>query len=59
MKNILTHHIARPHNERDIKIYKKAIEAWKKASKRLKYNDLPKELQTHKNKNHFLTGLKL
>lgn len=57
--NILTHHIARPHNKRDIKIYKKAINAWKKASKRLMYTDLPKELQTHKNKKSFLDRFKV
>jgi len=57
--NILTHHIARPHNKRDIMIYKKAINAWRKASERLKYTDLPKELQTHKNKKSFLDRFKV
>jgi DNA (cytosine-5)-methyltransferase 1 len=57
--NILTHHIARPHNERDITIYKKTINAWKKASERLKYTDLPEELQTHKNKKSFLDRFKV
>ena len=57
--NILTHHIARPHNERDIQIYKKAINAWKKANKRLNYADLPEHLQTHKNKKSFLDRFKV
>lgn len=57
--NILTHHIARSHNERDIQIYKKAINAWKEASKRLKYTDLPEHLQTHKNKKSFLDRFKV
>jgi DNA (cytosine-5)-methyltransferase 1 len=57
--NILTHHIARPHNERDMKIYRKSINAWETASKRLMYIDLPEELQTHKNKKSFLDRFKV
>ncbi|WP_373511872.1 DNA cytosine methyltransferase [Persicitalea sp.] len=54
----VTQHITRPHNERDIEIYKLAIEKWKKRE-RLKYTDVPKHLQTHKNLNAFLDRYKV
>lgn len=48
-----TQHIARPNNERDLQIYKIALELWLKEKKRLNYKDLPSELQTHKNLHSF------
>ena len=48
--DFVTQHVARPHNERDLKIYKIAINKWVKKSERLKYPDLPTELKTHKNR---------
>lgn len=49
-----TQHIARPHNERDLEIYRMAIELWLKQRKRLNYSDVPTQLQTHKNTTSFL-----
>jgi DNA (cytosine-5)-methyltransferase 1 len=51
--NILTDHIVRKHCDRDLKIYKMAIN-YLKANRRLKYNDLPIGLKTHKNITSFL-----
>lgn len=44
-----TQHIARPHNERDLEIYRTAIALWLDKGKRLNYADLPENLKTHKN----------
>lgn len=44
-----TQHITRNHNERDLEIYSIAIDKWLHDKQRLKYNDIPKRLQTHKN----------
>lgn len=51
--DFVTQHIARPHNERDLKIYETAITKWNKNKERLKYPDLPEELKTHKNETSF------
>ena len=57
--DVLTHHISRPNKERDISIYKRAIELWNDGNKRLNYNDLPDDLKTHKNRNSFLDRFKV
>lgn len=49
-----TLHVARPHNERDLEIYRRAITIWIEKKKRLNYAELPKHLQTHKNTTSFL-----
>jgi len=49
-----TQHIARPHNENDREIYRRAIMLWLNEKKRLNYAELPKELQKHKNNVSFL-----
>jgi DNA (cytosine-5)-methyltransferase 1 len=46
-KDFITQHKARPHNDRDLEIYKIAIEKFED-KERLKYTDLPKRLKTHK-----------
>lgn len=54
--NILTQHETRPHNERDRKIYKIAIEKWDNEKKKLNYKELAEEhpeLITHKNIDSF------
>jgi len=56
--DFVTQHVARPHNDRDLEIYKIAIKKWKK-NERLKYPDLPIELKTHKNEKSFLDRYKV
>lgn len=51
--DVLTLHNSRPNIERDINIYRRAIELWNDGHKRLNYNDLPDELKTHKNRHSF------
>lgn len=57
--NFTTQHITRYHNERDLEIYSIAIEKWLNEKQRLKYNDLPKRLQTHTNTKAFLDRYKV
>lgn len=54
-----TQHIARPHNERDLKIYEFAIKKWNSEGVRMKYTDLPSELRTHKNLTSFIDRFKV
>lgn len=49
-----TQHIARPNNENDREIYRRAIELWLNEKKRINYAELPEELQKHNNKKSFL-----
>ncbi len=51
--DVLTQHVARPHNDNDLEIYKLVLKA-KKKGKNLRYTDLPEKLQTHSNKTSFL-----
>ena len=57
-RSFTTQHKARPHNERDLEIYKIAIEKYENKDI-LKYNDLPKRLKTHKNEKTFLDRFKV
>jgi DNA (cytosine-5)-methyltransferase 1 len=57
--DFVTQHITRNHNERDLEIYSIAIEKWMNDKARLKYNDLPKRLQTHNNTSAFLDRYKV
>lgn len=57
--DMVTHHNARPHNSRDLKIYKLAVEKWNEEQKRIKYTDLPEELRTHRNLTSFLDRFKV
>ncbi len=56
--DFVSQHIVRPHNSRDLEIYKIAVEKWQK-KERLKYPDLPEELKTHKNEKSFLDRYKV
>lgn len=56
--DFVSQHIARPHNDRDLKIYEIAIQKWQK-NERLKYPDLPDNLKTHKNEKSFLDRFKV
>lgn len=53
----LTQNIARPHNSRDLEIYKQVVSA-KLAGKNLKYNELSQKLKTHKHDDKFLDRYK-
>lgn len=55
----VTQHITRQHNERDLEIYKIAIEKWLNNGERLKYPDLPEHLKTHNNEKSFLDRFKV
>jgi DNA (cytosine-5)-methyltransferase 1 len=57
--DFVTQHISRQHNERDLEIYSIAIEDWMNGKRRLKYHELPKRLQTHKNIEAFLDRYKV
>ncbi|MEJ2017377.1 MAG: DNA cytosine methyltransferase, partial [Maritimibacter sp.] len=56
---ITTWHEARPHNSRDLKIFKKVVNKWNKNGERLSYNDLPESLKTHRNRSSFLDRFKV
>jgi DNA (cytosine-5)-methyltransferase 1 len=56
--DFVTQHIARPHNERDLEIYKIAIKKMEQGE-RLKYSDLPSKLKTHNNQVSFLDRFKV
>lgn len=57
--DIVTQNITRPHNKRDLKIYKRAIELWEKESRRLKNNEIPECDRTQKNVTSFLDRFKV
>jgi len=57
--DFVTQHVARPHNVRDLAIYKIAIKKWLDKQERLKYPDLPKKLKTHKNESSFVDRYKV
>ena len=58
-QDFVTQHIARPHNNQDLEIYKIAINKWTKNNERLKYNDLPEKLKSHRNQKSFLDRFKV
>lgn len=55
----VTFHQARPNNEQDLEIYRIAVKRWLEKKPPLKYNELPKRLQTHENKDSFLNRFKV
>lgn len=57
--DILTHHIARGHIDRDLEIYAEAVRLWNLEGRRLKYTDLREDLITHKNTKSFLDRFKV
>jgi len=57
--NFVTQHLTRNNNERDLEIYKIAINMWLNNKRRLKYNELPERLKTHKNNSNFLDRFKV
>ena len=59
--DVLTGHVARPHTDQDIEIYKRVIDLWYSNSqhKRLRYDDLPENLKTHTNRTSFTDRFKV
>ena len=55
----LTYHVARPNIERDLQIYKIAANDWINERRRIQYNELPSDLQTHKNIHSFSDRFKV
>ena len=55
----VTFHQARFTNERDLEIYRMVVDLWNKKKIQLQYNELPKRLQTHKNRQTFLNRFKV
>jgi len=55
----VTLHTARTHNDRDLEIYRIAVEKWNRTQTRLDYNDLPERLKTHSNRTSFLDRFKV
>ena len=49
----VTWHQARPHSVQDLEIYRRAVELWDSQKRRLKYDDLPDCLKTHRNRKSF------
>ncbi len=60
-EDILTAHIARPHTAQDIEIYKRTINLWfeNERHERLKYDALPENLKTHRNRTSFVDRFKV
>lgn len=57
--DILTQHTARMNNDRDLEIYKYCVEVWNKEGRRVRYDELPESLITHKNLKSFLDRFKV
>lgn len=59
--DVLTGHVARPHTAQDIEIYKRTIDLWfnNGQHERLKYDDLPEELKSHRNRTSFVDRFKV
>lgn len=57
--DFVTQHMTRPHNDRDLAIYKEVIWKWNAENARLKYSELPENLRTHKNVSSFLDRFKV
>jgi DNA (cytosine-5)-methyltransferase 1 len=55
----VTFHIARPHNENDLEIYRIAVQKWNNEQLRLDYNGLPERLKKHSNRASFLDRFKV
>lgn len=58
-KDSLIHHKARNHNDTDRKIYREVINIWRNEKRRMKYNELPEELKSHRNTRCFQDRFKV
>jgi DNA (cytosine-5)-methyltransferase 1 len=57
--DFVSQHITRPHNEKDLAIYKLAVEKLETEGKRLKNNQIPEQDRTQKNVTDFLDRFKV
>lgn len=57
--NQVTWHAARPHNDRDLSIFREVVNRWIKLKERLSYDELPEKLKTHKNRTSFTDRFKV
>ena len=55
----VTWHVARPHTDRDLEIYRIAVRQWNERNSRLRYGSLPSHLKTHRNGNFFTDRFKV
>ena len=55
----VTWHVARPHTENDLEIYRIAVSQWNENRSRLHYSTLPSRLKAHRNKNSFVDRFKV
>lgn len=55
----VTFHNSRPNTKQDLAIYKKAVSIWNNKKERLRYIDLPKNLQSQNNTTSFLDRFKV
>lgn len=55
----VTWHVARPHTENDLEIYRIAVSQWNENRSRLHYSTLPSHLKAHRNKNSFVDRFKV
>src|SRR5690606_12110642 len=58
-RDFVTQNITRPHNTNDLEIYSIAIQKWDAQKHRLKYFEIPENLQTHNNKSAFVDRFKV
>ena len=57
--DMVTFHVARPNTNQDLMIYHIAVASWNNNHKRLNYNQLPANLQTHHNRTSFVDRFKV
>ncbi len=57
--DFVTQNITRPHNEKDLAIYKLVIKKWKEENKNLKNDCIPAKIRTQKNITSFLDRFKV
>ena len=57
--NFTTQHITRPHNKKDLTIYKMAIEKLENEGKRLRNDEIPEKIRTQQNTTSFLDRFKV
>lgn len=55
----VTYHVARPHIQQDLTIYRLVVNAWNQDHLRISYPDLPESLRTHHNTTSFLDRFKV